>query len=166
MAQYDLLAQGFHIVNGAYPKADAFATSATTDYVSLRNYRRVTFLIHTGDATGGTADGVITVNAASSAAGAGAGAIAFKYRVCASSTSVDTWGALTDATSAGVAMTAGDNYMYLVEVSAEDVSAADPGNEFVSLTVTEDTNDPIVAGIVTILSEPRYPLNTPISAIA
>lgn len=165
MPQMDFLAN-HHIVNGIYPVADAFATSGTTDYVALKNYRRVTFVIHTGDATAGTANGVVTVLAASDAAATGAGAVAFKYRVCSSSTTVDTWGALTDATTAGFAMTAGDNKMYVVEVTAEDIEGADAGNPFVALKVTEDSNDPIVAGIIAILSEPRYGTGTPQTAIS
>ncbi len=155
-----------HIVNGLYPVADAFDGDPTTDYVSLENYRKATFLIHTGDATGGTADGVVTVNAASAAAGTGAGAVAFNYRECLSSTSVDTWGARTAAAAAGFAMTAGDNRMYAVEITAAEVEALDPGNSFVSLTVTEDTDDPIVGGIICILSDPRYPSDVPTTAIA
>lgn len=155
-----------HIVNGLVPKADAFATSATTDYISLENYGRITFVIHTGDATAGTADGVITLVASDDASGSSTTAMAFKYRVCASSTSVDTWGALTAAAATGVAMTAGDNYIYTVEVSADDVESAQAGAKFVALTVTEDTNDPIVAGVLAILSDPRYPQAVPVSAIS
>jgi len=162
----DLLSEGIHIVNGLYPKADAFATSATMDYVSLENYRKATWVIHTGDATGGTADGVVTVLAATAADGTGATAIAFRYRVCLSSTTVDTWGALTAATTAGFAMTAGDNRMYLVEVDSADVAAGLANADFVSLKVTEDTDDPIVAGCICILSHARYPQAVPISAIA
>lgn len=165
MPQQDFLAD-HQIVNGLYPVADAFATSATTDYVSLKDYRKATFLLHTGTATGGTANGVVTVLAASAAAGTGAGAVTFRYRKCLSSTTVDTWGALTDVAATGVAMTAGDNYIYEVEVTAEDVEGADPGNPFVALKVTEDTNDPIVAGIICILSSPRHGVGTPVTAIA
>lgn len=165
MSQQDLLSR-MHIVNGLYPVADAFATSMTTDYVSLAKYGKVTFVLHTGVATGGTANGAVTVLAASDAAGTGAGAVAFKYRVCASSTTVDTWGALTDATSTGFVMTAGSNYLYVVEVTAEGVEAVDPGNAFVALKVTEDTNDPVVAGCIAILSEPRYGGAVPVTAIA
>jgi hypothetical protein len=165
MPQQSFLAD-HHIVNGLYPVADAFATSMTTDYISLKDYRRVTFLVHTGVATGGTANGVITVLAASDAAGTGAGAIAFKSQTCASSTTVDTWSALTDRASTGFAMTAASNAMYIVEVTADQVEAVDPGNPFVALKVTEDTNDPVVAGVVAILSEPRYGTGTPVTAIA
>jgi len=155
-----------HIVAGTYPVADAFATSVTTDYICLRDYRRATILIRTGDATSDTADGVVTLKAATDAAASGATDIAFKYRSCASSTTVDTWGALTSATSTGFTMTAGDNYMYVIEVTADEVSAALANADFIALKVTEGTNDPIVADITFILSEPRYPQAVPLTAIA
>lgn len=165
MPQHDLLSR-FHLVNGVYPVADAFATSVTTDYVSLRNYRTVTFIIHTGVATGGTANGVITVLAATAAAGTSAAAIPFKYRRCASSTTVDTWGDLTDVAATGLVMTVGSNQLYIIEVNADEMEAVDPSNEFVALKVTEDTNDPVVAGILILLGSPRYGVGTPVSAIA
>jgi hypothetical protein len=155
-----------HIVNGIVPKADAFATAGTTDYISLADYGRLTFVIHTGNATSGTANGVITVLASASAAGSSTTALPFKYRVCASSTTVDTWGALTDAAATGVAMTAGDNYIYTVEVKAEDVEAAAAGKYFVACKVTEDTNDPIDAAVLCILSNPRSKQAVPVTAIA
>ncbi len=165
MSQYDLLFRG-HIVNGKYPVADAFATTGVTDRVSLSNYAKITFLIHTGVATGGTANGVVTLNAFAAASGGSGTALAFKYRVCASSTTVDTWGALTDAASTGFAMTAGSNYMYTVEILADEVEAQAAGKKFVELTVTENSNDPVVAGIVAFLSDARYPQAVPVSAIA
>ena len=165
MSQMDFLAR-HHVVSGLYPVADAFATAMTTDYVSTKDYRKVTFLLHTGNATGGTADGVVTVLAASAAAGTSAAGVAFKYRVCASSTTVDTWGALTDATASGFSMTAGDNLLYEIEVDAADVEGADPDNPWLALKVTEVTDDPVVAGCIIILSDPRHPVGTPVTAIA
>lgn len=155
-----------HIVAGVVPVADAFATSATTDFINMANYRRITFVIFTGNATSGTANGTVTVLASASAAGSSTTALAFKYRVCASSTTVDTWGALTDAASTGFSMTAGDNYIYTVEVNAEDVEAQIAGKPFVACKVLEVTNDPIDAGVLVILSEPRYPQAVPVTAIA
>ena len=164
-SQYDFIRNN-HVVNGFVPVADAFATSKTTDFVNLANYGKVTFLVHTGDATGGTADGVVTVLASAVAAGTSTTAVAFKYRVCASSTTVDAWGDLTDATSSGFSMTAGDNYIYAVEVSAEDVQAAIADKPFVALKVTEATNDPIVASCLIVLGNPRNAAETPVTAIA
>lgn len=155
-----------HIVNGLVPKADRFDTAATTDWISLANHGRITFVIHTGNATGGTANGTVTVNASSVAAGSSPTALAFKYRKCDSSTTVDTWGALTDATSSGFSMTAGDDRIYVVELLADDVEAAAAGKKFVALTVTESSNDPIDAGVLVILSEPRYDQSVPLTAIA
>lgn len=165
MAQRDFIFD-HHIVNGLVPAADRFATSATTDFINLADYGRVTFVIHTGDATSGTADGVVTLLASASAAGTSTTALAFRYRASASSTTVDTWGALTAATASGFSMTAGDNYIYTVEVTADEVQAQIAGKPFVALKVTENTNDPIVAGVLVILSEPRYPQSVPLTAIA
>lgn len=155
-----------HVISGVYPVADFAATSVTTDYVSLENYRKVTWFIHTADATAGTADGTITVLAATAAAGTGATAIAFRSRTCLSSTTVDTWGALTARASTGFSMTAGDNVLYAVEVDAADVAAGLADADFVALKILEVTNDPIVGGILIILSHPRYPQAVPVQAIA
>lgn len=155
-----------HIVAGLYPKADLFDTAATTDWISMRDHRRITFVISTGVATGGTANGTVTINASTVAAGSSPVTVAFRYRACASSTTVDTWGALTSAATTGFSMTAGSNYIYIVEVNAEDIQAALAEADFVSLTVTEVTNDPIVASVIAILSEPRYPQPIQLTAIA
>jgi len=139
------------IVNGLSPVADAFATSGESDIVSLKDYRHVTFLIMTGIST--TADGVVTVLAGSSVSAA-ATAITFKYRAC---TSGDTLGALTDATTSGFAMTASKaDSFYAIEVDAAVVAAAGTNYDCVKVKVTEDTDDPQIANIVAILSEPRY----------
>jgi hypothetical protein len=163
--KYDFITK-YHVVNGIVPKADAFATAGVTDWVNLAKYGHAVFIVHTGNATSGTANGVITVKASASAAGSSTTSLAFKYRVCASSTTVDTWGALTDAASTGVAMTAGDNLIYVVEVTSDDVEAQAAGKNFVSLTVTEDTNDPIDASVLILLGEPRYAQSVPLTAIA
>ncbi len=158
-----------HIVAGLYPVADAFATTGSTgvsDWYSLKDYRRISFLIITGVATGGTANGTVTVNAATSAAGAGSVTMPFRYKVCASSTTVDTWGASTVAAAAGFSMTAASNYMYLVEVLVEEAQAALATASFVQLVVTESSDDPVVATIIAILSEPRFPQPVPVTAIA
>lgn len=165
MSKYDFL-YDHHIVNGIIPKADAFATAGTTDYISLANYGKITFVIHTGNATSGTADGVVTVLASAVAAGSSTTAVPFKYRVIASSTTVDQPAALATATASGFSMTAGDNYIYTVEVTADDVEAAAAGKYFVACKITEVTNDPVDASVLCILSDPRYPQSIPVSAIA
>lgn len=155
-----------HIVNGIVAKADAFASTGVTDRIKCSGHERIGFLIHTGNATGGTANGAVTVNAFAAASGGSGTALAFKYRVCASSTTVDTWGALTDATSSGFSMTAGDNYMYWIELQSDDVEAAAAGKPFIELTVTESSNDPIDASVSVFLLDARYQQAVPLTAIA
>jgi hypothetical protein len=155
-----------HVINGLVPKADNFDTSATTDWISFANYGRMTFIIHTGNATSDTANGTVTLLASAVAAGTTTTALPFKYRVCASSTTVDTWGALTDAPATGFSMTAGDNYIYSIEITEDQVVGTIDAKGFVALKVTEVTNDPIVAGVLIILSDPRYPQAVPVQAIA
>lgn len=165
MSQRDFLFD-HHIVNGIYAKADAFDTAGTTDRISLANYGKITFLINTGDATAGTANGTVTLKAYAAASGGSATTLAFSYRVCASSTSVDTWGALTDATTSGFSMTAGDNYQYAVEITSAELVGQIADKPFVELVITEVTNDPIPASVSAILSDPRYPGAVPVTAIA
>lgn len=163
--------ENHHIVAGLYPVADVFDGTKHTDIVCLKNYNKATFLIICGDSTGGASDGVITVSACDDAAATNAVAMAFKYRTCASSVTVDTWSALTDATDAGFAMNGADNYMYAIEIEAVDVIAAGQGDatphdaDWVRLTHTEDTDDPVVGTVICILSEPRYPGAVPKTAI-
>lgn len=165
MPQMDFLTN-HHIVNGIVPKADAFATAGTTDRINIAEYRRIVFVIHTGNATGGTANGTVTVNAYAAASGGSGTALTFRYRASASSTTVDTWGSLSTATTSGFSMTAGDNYIYTVELTAEEVVAQIDGKPFIELTVTEVTNDPVDAGVLVILCEPRNSGNVPVTAIA
>ena len=155
--------QGAHIVGGLYPVADAFATSGTTDRVSIVNYGKTGFLISTG--AGGTADGVVTVTSFAAVSGGSATAVPFDYRVSLSSTTVDTWSTTTRRAAAGFAMTTADNYMYWVEVDAELV-ASTTTNTFLSCVVTENANDPITGGIIVFGLDPRYPQDIPVSAIA
>jgi hypothetical protein len=161
-----------HIVNGLYPVADAFATTGVSDVISLENYESICFIIHTGNSTGGDSDGVVTVSACDTVVPGNSVAMAFRYRTCASSATVDTWSSPTAAASTGVALNGADNTMLAVEVTADEVLTAGLTNSteystpFVQLTVTEDTDDPVVAGILCILSGPRYPQDVPVSAIA
>ena len=149
------------VVNGLPPVADAFATQGYSDIVNMEAYKHVTFLIITGVTT--TADGVITVEACDDVTPSNTQAIAFKYRAVVAG---DTYGALTAVASTGVAMTASKaNSYYIVEVDAADVEAGKAGYEYVRVKVTEDTNDPQIACIVVILSEPRYPQEKLVTAI-
>lgn len=155
-----------HKVAGIYPVADFINVTGTTDIINMRDYRRATFCIDTGVSTGGTSNAIITILVNTTNTTVGAVAIPFRYKVCASSTTVDAWGASANATTAGFSMTAGSNYKYICEVNAEEVLAALPGATWIYLLLTEVTNDPIVGGVDIILSEPRFPQPVPLTVIA
>ena len=68
----------------------------------------------------------------------------------------DVLGTQTEAAAAGYTVTVGSNIIVVVEVDAVEVRKAGATFEFVRLTMTETANDPVLAGILVILAEPRY----------
>lgn len=167
-SQVDFL-QDHHIVPAFVPAADAFASGLTTEAVSLANYGKATLVVLTGAIEDAGVSNVVTVEACNTAAGGGATAMAFKYRVQQYSTTVDTWSALTAATSSGYNFS--DNYsvanaVWFLEVTAEEVAAALDGAYFVRAVIAETANKTITAGGLWILSNPRYPTSVPVTAIA
>lgn len=158
-----------HIVNALYPVADAFDGGVDTDVVCLRDYRRATLLVMTGAIEDAGISNLVTLNACTDASKTGATAMAFRRRVCQSSTTVDTWLALTAAASTGYNAAAAypvANAMWLFEVTAAEVGAAVENAEFVYATIAETANKTVTAGAIWILSEPRHVLATPPTAIA
>ena len=170
MAVGDFLSD-HHIVAGLYPVADCFAAGTATDVISMVNYRRCTFLVMTGAVEDAAVSNIVTVDACSNAAAGATTAIAFRYRQCVSSATVDTWGALTAATSSGYnfsnhASMGVANTMWFVEVTSADLEAGTAGYEYVRLAIAETVDKTITAGCIAILSDPRYPQAVPVQAIA
>jgi len=107
--------------------------------------------------TGAAADNTNTITVqAGTAVDSCATDIVFKYRKIVSG---DTYGALTQATTAGFSLTASTANQYaIVEVDAETVAAGGTNYDCVALTVTEAGSAAAQVGcVVAILSEPRYP---------
>ena len=78
-------------------------------------------------------------------------AIPFWYRAI---TANDTEGAITAATAAGFATTAGSSQMYIVEVLADHMAAT--GYKYVSLKAVEVVDSPVFGGILIKQGHPRY----------
>lgn len=168
MAQHDLLFNG-HIVPAFVPVADAFAGGLTTEAVSLANYRRATLVVITGAIEDSGVSNLVTLEACTAADGTGNTAMAFQYRAMQYSTSADTWGALTAATSSGYNFSVNNavaNAVWLAEVTSDEVAAAVDGGEFVRAVIAETANKTITAGGIWILTEPRYSQDIPLTAIA
>ncbi len=154
-----VLTEGFlQILQGREPVADTYNGDPASDVVNLALYEHVVFVIYEGVGTTGTV--TITVEECTSAAGAGATAIPFKYRV---QTTKDTWGAVTAAAAAGFGTTAGSNHVYIIEVSASELSE---GSNFVRLQLTELVDAAVLGGVLVILAKPRFGTAVPKTAIS
>lgn len=138
-----------HFVKGLDPVADAFSATVYSDVVTLKNHSHVTFLIYKG--VGATGTSTITVEACDDFVPTTVSAVAFRYRAI---TSNDVAGALTEATTAGFATTAGSSQLYLIEVDAEALGAT--GYPNVRLKAVEVVDSPVLGGIAIILSESKY----------
>ena len=137
-----------HIVNALPPDADALAGTKTSDVINMKNFGHAEFVIQKGVGTTGTS--TVTLLACDDVSPSNSQAIAFKYRKC---TSGDTFDALQDATASGFVTTAGSNQMYRIEV---DARALPDGYPYPQLKLVESVDDPVDAGVLAILTEPRY----------
>lgn len=168
MGNNDILSN-LHIVTALYPVADCFAGGVTTDAVSLANYKRATLIIATGAIEDAGISNIVTVEACTAAAGTNNTAMAFRSRICLSSTSVDAWSALTARAATGYNFAAASpvaNAIWSIEVTAAEVAAAVAGAYFVRAVIAETVNKTITAGAWWVLSEPRFPNSIPVQAIA
>lgn len=158
-----------HVVQGIVPVADAFAGGVSTDVISLKNYRKCTFVIITGAIEDTGISNIVTVDACDDTTPSNTTAMAFHHRSLQWSTSADTWGDLTAATSSGYNLTSNNavaNAVHLVTVTAEEVEAAAAGYPYVRLTIAETANKTITAAVLVVLEEPRYMQETPLTAIS
>ncbi len=120
-----------------------------------------TFLVSFGVMTSDATDTVtVTVEAATSATTAATDtAIAFKYRLSAA-VATDTMGDITDATTAGVAVTAtSDAKTLVIDVNPDSLPAV--GDDFtflrVVLTPSAEHGGSVISAVAVL--EPRYPGN-------
>jgi len=138
-------------VKGIDPVADVFAGTVYSDVISMKEHKQCTFLIYKGVSTGGTDDGVITVQACDNVTPSNRTAIPFRYQKINSG---DTPGAITAVAATGFSITAGSSQIIAVYVNASDLAST--GYGYVQLKQVEVTNDPVVGAVVAILSEGKY----------
>lgn len=146
------------LVNALSPVADAYAADPGGDVVSMENWNRFVAIIHEGVGTTGTV--TVTVEACDDFTPSNVTAIAFRYKAV---TSGDTEGAYTTAAAAGFGTTAGSAHMYMIEIVSSELPAGKPN---VRLKLDELVDDPVLAGVTYILSEPRYASDSHATTIA
>ena len=145
---YSLIEQ-LHAVKGLDPVADAFSGTVASDVIDFSLHQEVLFVIYKGVGTTGTS--VITVEACDNTTPSTTSAIPFKYKAI---TSTDLQGAVTTATASGFTTTAGSSQIYVIEVIPEEMSAS--GYQYVRLKAVEDTNNPVLGGILILAGAPKY----------
>jgi len=160
-----------HFVALIYPIADAFAAGTNSDVISMQNYRRASIFVVTGAVEDAAVSNIVTVEACDDTTPTNQTAMAFKHRQCVSSTSGDTWTALTAATATGYNFSNQStmgvaNTIWFVEFTSADIESAQAGYEYFRLAVAETVDKTILAGAYAILSDPRYPQAVPVSAIS
>jgi hypothetical protein len=138
-----------HIIGGLAPDADRFTGTKNTDVFEVQG-EGAWFLIWYGtNASNGAS--TLTIEACSNAAAAATTAVAFMYRV---STTFDTWGAWTQATTAGITVGGSADSMWEVFVPASEFASA--GYAYCQADLVETTaqaaDGVVLAGVV----NPRY----------
>ena len=157
-----IFTQKHQVVMALAPDADQYAADPSTDVINMKLFGHCTFVLEEG--AGGTGTVKIVAQACDNVAGDNPTAINFRYRVTAAAGG-DTFGALTETTVAadGYTTVAGAQKQLVIEIDAAELPDGQP---CVYLDLTEVVDDPCDAGILAILSEPRYAAETMPTAIA
>lgn len=137
-----------HAIPVLYPVADAFAGTVSTDIVEVQGEG---VLFEITKAVGATGTSTITVLSCDDTTPTNSVAVAFQYRI---STTPDTWGAWTQATTAGFATTAGSNQMYQVYADAQKLAANNYA--YAKLTAVEVVDSPVLGGVNAYIENTRY----------
>lgn len=143
--------------------ADITTTATGTQYVDVSKAHWVTFVVQFGNLNNST--GAVTLEASTAASSnATEVAIGFKYRLT-SAVATDSLGAITSASSTGVAIAAADdNKALIIDVDPAALPAVGADYRYLRLFVTPATdNTNYLVGAVAYL-QPRYPGNSIASA--
>lgn len=133
---------------GIAPVADFMAGTVNSDIMRCTG-EGMLFLIAKGVGTTGTS--TITVDACDNVTPSNHTAVAFMYRA---STTLDVWGAWTQATATGFTTTAGSNQMYQVYVPASELGTE--GYGYARLEAVEVAADPVTGCVLMAIVNPRH----------
>lgn len=160
-----VLSQELNIVPLLAP-VDTAATAIACAFLDLKTAHEASFLVSFGAITSGTADSnvTVTVTAATVQAGTSAAAIAFNYRL-SDAIAANAWGAVTAATSSGVAIgSTDDGKLLMIEIDPAAVQAAKADARWVNVVITPTADHSVTIAGVCALINPRYRGATMVSA--
>lgn len=139
MAGYFL--EGFQLIKGLDPVADAFAGTVSTDVVDMSEFSEVAFVRH--DGVGATGTSTVTVEACDDIVPTTTSAVAFHSRAI---TTGDTEGAITSRAAAGFATPAGSSK--IVAAIVHEVALAASGYRYVRAKYVEVVDSPVLGGVL------------------
>ena len=143
---------------------DLAGTATRSIYMDLKGANRAAFLVCFGAITGTATDTMVVTVEAATAEGGSEAAVAFSYRL-SGAVGANTWGAITAATTAGVALTVSDDDKLLwIEIDPGAMAASDYRYVRVLLTDTPDMANCLV-GVMGVL-DASYKQTTFVSATA
>jgi hypothetical protein len=149
---------------------DGTTGSPASPYMDLKLAQAASFLLYFGVVTSTTATDELTVTLEASTAStsnAGEETIPFKYRLSDTVAGGNTWGAITDATSAGLdlgASTVFDGMALLIDVDPAAVAAKKADARWVRLQITPAAAYSVLLYTVIGFIRPRY-LQTTMKAV-
>lgn len=148
-----LFTEHVHPVKGLAPSADLYNGNPATDIINMKESEKLIFVLH--QKTGGTNTGnaVVKVEAVDNVVGSNATLVPFKYRKMTTGAS-DALGAVSTAVAAnGFTTTANEDTAYFIEIDARDLPS---DQQYVRMTLTESTNDPVLGSVMGYLVGKRY----------
>ena len=140
--------------------------TATTqsDVFNMANYNHASIIISVGVA--GTATFAVTLEYCDDNTPTTDTAMAFNYRKMTDGAgATDTWGALTAAISSGITLDTASQTV-VIEIDAAEIPTASSSTESrLAVKFTDPSAADSFISCVVVLSEPRFPQNTPHTAI-
>lgn len=149
---------------------DNTSSQLVTPYLDLQSANRASFLIYFGVVTSATATDTLTITVEASTAStsnASEEAIAFQYRTSVAFATGNTWGAVTDATSAGFSMGAStvfDGFALQIDIDPQAVVAKKPDARYVRVIGTHADAYSALNVCAIGFIDPRYKQTTMIKA--
>lgn len=144
-----MMMETLKFAKGLDPIADAFAgATVNSDVVSMRNHKRVLFVVHIG--VGATGTSTFTVEACDDVVPTTTVAIPFWSREILTG---DTESAITRRAATGFVCTAGSSKIILIEADAADLAELGPDYGYVRLDAAESVDSPVLGGILIVLGE-------------
>ena len=152
----DAIVQENKLVNVLHPQA--LSSVATGDYISMKNYQHVSFIVSVGALTTGS---LLQVKEAKDASATSATVIDPGHYWVSGTSPSDTMTKTSTASSATAITTA--NKTYTIELNGSQLS---DDFDWVTLYVASSTASSMLTGAVAVLSKPRFASAAPPTAIA